>query len=91
MTAWTSDQLKKSLRDGSPLQVVVYETGNVSPDDTIDVSADFATPLAASLAGIRNSVAVTCPIVSGRVTIPLIGQANLFPEAGWITVLGVGK
>ena len=55
------------------------------------MTADFTAPLAASLAGIRNSVAVTCPIVSGRVTIPLIGQANLFPEAGWITVLGVGK
>ncbi len=91
MTAWTSDALRKSLRDGSPLQVVVYETGNISPDDTIDVSADFSKPLAASLAGIRNSVAVTCPVVSGLITIPLIGQANLFPDAGWITVLGVGK
>ena len=91
MTAWTSDQLKKSLSDGSPLRVVVYETGNISPDDTIDVSADFSAPLAASLAGIRNSVAVTLPVVSGLVTIPLIGPDNLFPEAGWITVLGVGR
>ena len=91
MTAWTSDQLKKTVRDGSPLQVIVYQTGDISPDDTIDVSADFTVPLAASLTGIRNSVAVVLPIVSGLITIPLIGPANLFPEAGWITILGVGK
>ena len=91
MTAWTSDVLRKVYADGFPVRAVVYLTSDISANDTVDVSADFTEVLAASLVAIRSNVAVACPIVANAVTIPLLGQANILRDAGWLVVMGTGR
>ena len=92
MTAWESATLRKVYSDGFPIRAIVYLTSDISANDTIDVSADFIEALAASLTVIRNNVAVTCPVVSDTtVTVPLLGQSNLFHDAGWLLVMGTAR
>jgi hypothetical protein len=91
MTTWESTTLRKVYADGFPVRAVLYLTSDISANDTVDATADFTQILAASLVVIRSNVAVACPIVSNVVTVPLLGQANILHDAGWLCVTGTAR
>jgi hypothetical protein len=91
VTAWTSDVLRKVYADGFPVRAVLYLTSDISANDTVDAAGDFTEVLAASLVVIRSNAAVACPVVSGKVTIPLLGSTNVLHDAGWLTVIGTAR